>query len=122
MRLLEPFEFPLEKVEPLHIGDNRRLSRFVRRFEIGGIQREAHAMTGDQFVHPGEVVEVVPIKRARFRRADCAKMTTTETRAITSLRSAAFFIIAVTSAQAANHLPEPSPPPRAGQLIGQQRQ
>src|SRR5215471_7496165 len=27
MRLLEAFEFPLEKIEPLHISDDRRLSR-----------------------------------------------------------------------------------------------
>src|SRR5215831_15346593 len=29
MRLLQPFEFHLEKVESLHIGDNRRLPRLV---------------------------------------------------------------------------------------------
>jgi hypothetical protein len=58
MRLLEPFELPLEKIETLHIGDNRRLSRLVRRFEIGRIQRAAHRMTGDQFVYPGEAVAV----------------------------------------------------------------
>jgi len=69
MRLLEPFEFPLEKIETLHIGDNRRLSRLVRRFEIGGVQRAAHTMTGDQLVHPGEAVEVVPVKLARCRRS-----------------------------------------------------
>ena len=50
MRLLEPFELPVEKVEPLDIGDDRRLSRLVCAFEIGGIQRSAHTVTGDQFV------------------------------------------------------------------------
>src|SRR5262245_44256485 len=73
MRLLEAFEFPLEKVEPLYIGDNRRLSRPVCGFEIGGIQRAAHAVTGDQLVHPSEAVEVVPVKLARRRRANCGK-------------------------------------------------
>jgi len=53
MRLLEAFEFPFEKVEALDICDNRRLSRPVRRFEIGGIQRAAHPVTRDQLVHPG---------------------------------------------------------------------
>jgi hypothetical protein len=35
MSVLQPFEFQLQEVEPLHIGDDRRLSRFVRGFEIG---------------------------------------------------------------------------------------
>ena len=34
MRLLQPFEFPLEKVETLDIGNNRRLPCPVRRFKI----------------------------------------------------------------------------------------
>ena len=46
MRLFQPFEFPLEKIETLDIGDDRRLSRPVRRFEIRGIQRAAHIVTG----------------------------------------------------------------------------
>jgi hypothetical protein len=53
MCLLQPFQLPVEEIETLHIGDDRRLSRLVRRFEIGGIQCAAHAMTGDQLVHPG---------------------------------------------------------------------
>ena len=69
MRLLQPFEFPLEEIETLDIGDDRRLSRLVRRFEIGGIQRAAHTVTGDQLVHPGEAVEMVPVKLARCRRS-----------------------------------------------------
>jgi len=67
MRLLQPFQLPLEKVEPLHIGNNRRLSRQVRGFEIGGIQRAAHAMIGNQLIPPGEAVEVVPVKLAQCR-------------------------------------------------------
>ena len=50
MRFLKPFEFALKEVEPLDIGDDRRLSRLVCAFEIGGIQRSAHTVTGDQFV------------------------------------------------------------------------
>jgi hypothetical protein len=69
MHFLEAFEFPLEKIEPLHIRDDRRLSRLVRRFEIGGIQRAAHTVTGNQLVHPGEAVEVVPVKLARCWRS-----------------------------------------------------
>ncbi len=34
--LLEPFEVHLEKIEPLHIGDDCGLCCLVRRFEIGG--------------------------------------------------------------------------------------
>jgi hypothetical protein len=59
--LLEPFEFHVEEVEPLDIGDNRRLSRLVSRFEIGGAQRAAHTMMGNQLVHPGEAIEVVTV-------------------------------------------------------------
>ena len=70
MRFLQPFELPLEEVEPLDIGDDRRLSRLVRRFEIGGGKGAAHAVVGDQLVHPGEAVEVVPVKLARLRRAN----------------------------------------------------
>ena len=73
MRLLQPFEFALEEVEPLDIGDNRRLSRLVRRFEIGGVQRAAHAMVGDQRVDPGEAIEVVAVELARLRGASCGK-------------------------------------------------
>ena len=62
MRLFQPFEFPLQKIETLDIGDDRRFARPVRRFEIRGIQRAAHIVTGDQLVHPGEAIEVVPIK------------------------------------------------------------
>jgi hypothetical protein len=51
MRLLKPFEFHVEKVESLDIGNNRRLFRFVRRFEIGGAQSAAHTMMGDKLVH-----------------------------------------------------------------------
>ena len=65
----QPFQLPVEEVEPLDIGDDRRLSRLVRRFEIGGIQRAAHTMIGDQLIHPGEAVEVVPVKLARCRRS-----------------------------------------------------
>ena len=36
MRFLQPFELAVEKVEALDIGDDRRLARLVRRFEIGG--------------------------------------------------------------------------------------
>src|SRR5262249_15149186 len=67
MRLLEPFDFPLEKVETLHIGDNCGRSRLVCRFEIRGIQHAVHTMIGDQLVHPGEAVEVVTIKLAWYR-------------------------------------------------------
>src|SRR5215468_289038 len=71
MRLLEAFEFPLEKIEPLHISDDRRLSRLVRRFEIGSIQPTAHATIGDQLIHPGEAVEVIPVKLAGRRHSNC---------------------------------------------------
>src|SRR5262249_58066423 len=67
VRLLEPFDFPLEKVETLHIGDNCVLSRLVGRFEIRGIQHAVHTMIGDQLVHPGEAVEAVTIKLGRYR-------------------------------------------------------
>jgi hypothetical protein len=69
MCFLQPLQLPVEEIEPLHIGDDRRLSRLVRRFEIGGIQRAAHAMIDDQFVHPGEAVEVVTVKLVRCRRS-----------------------------------------------------
>jgi hypothetical protein len=36
MRLLQPFKLHFEEVEPLHVGDDRRLARLVRHFEIGG--------------------------------------------------------------------------------------
>ena len=48
MRLLQPFKLHFEEVESLHVGDDRRLSRLVRRFEIGGAERAARAVTGDQ--------------------------------------------------------------------------
>jgi hypothetical protein len=69
MCFLQPFQLPVEEIEPLHIGDDRRLSRLVRRFEIGGIQSAAHAMIGDQFVQPGEAFEVVTVKLVRCRRS-----------------------------------------------------
>ena len=70
MRLLEAFEFSLEKIEPLDVGDDRRLSCPVCGFQIGGIQRAAHAVTGDQLVHPGEAVEVVAVKLTWCRRSN----------------------------------------------------
>ena len=70
MRRLQPFKLHFEEVEPLHIGDDRRLARLARRFEIGGAQRTARAVTGDQIVHPGEAVDVVAVELAWFRRAD----------------------------------------------------
>jgi hypothetical protein len=73
MRLLEAFEFPFEKVEALDICDNRRLSRPMRRFEIGGIQRAAHPVTRDQLVHPGQAIEVVAVKLTRCRRSNCSE-------------------------------------------------
>ena len=69
VRFLQPFQLPVKEIEPLNVGDDRRLSRLVRRFEIGGIQRAADAVIGDQFVQPGETVEVVTVKLARHRRA-----------------------------------------------------
>ena len=69
----EAFEFPFEKVEALDICDNRRLSRPVRRFEIGGIQRAAHPVTRDQLVHPGQGIEVVAVKLTRCRRSNCSE-------------------------------------------------
>jgi hypothetical protein len=69
MRLLEPLQLAVEEIEPLYVGYDRRLSRPVRRFEIGGIQRAAHTMTGDQLVHPGKAVDVVAVKLARRRRS-----------------------------------------------------
>jgi hypothetical protein len=69
MRFLQPFQLPVEEVESLHISDDRRLPRFVRRFEIGAVQRTAHAMISDQFVYPGEAVEVVTVKLGRCRRS-----------------------------------------------------
>jgi len=73
MRLLEALEFALEKIEPLHIGDNRRLSRLVRRLEIRGIQRATHTMIGDQLIQPGEPVEVIPVELAGCRLANCGE-------------------------------------------------
>ena len=61
VRLFEPFEPAVEKIQPLDIGDDRRLSRLVRRVEIGRAQRPAHAVFGDQLVHPGEPVEMVAV-------------------------------------------------------------
>src|SRR6266851_4738800 len=48
VRFLQPFKLLFKEVEPLHIGDDCRLSRLVRRFQIGGAQRAADAMMGDQ--------------------------------------------------------------------------
>ena len=70
MRLFQPFEFHLEKVEPLHIGDDCWLPRIVRRFEIGGAWRPAHPMIGDQLVRPGEAAEVIAVELAWLRRAN----------------------------------------------------
>src|SRR6516164_2916511 len=75
MRLLEPFELPVEKVEPLDIGDDRRLCRLVRGFKIDGIERAAHAVTGNQLVHPGEAIEVVAVELARCRCSNCGETT-----------------------------------------------
>ena len=35
MRFLQPFQLPVKEIEPLYVGDDRRLSCLVRRFEIG---------------------------------------------------------------------------------------
>jgi len=69
MRLLEPFQLAVEEIEPLYVGYDCRVSRLVRRFEIGGIQRARNTMTGDQLVHPGKAVDVVAVKLARRRRS-----------------------------------------------------
>ena len=73
MRFLQAFQLSVEEVEPLHISDNRRFPRHVRRFEIGGIQRAAHAMIGNQLIPPGEAVEVVPVKLAQCRGSHHSK-------------------------------------------------
>ena len=66
VRFFEPFELAVEKIQPLDIGDDRRLARLVRRVEIGRAQRPAHAVIGDQLVHPGETVEMVAVELARL--------------------------------------------------------
>src|SRR5690348_8289932 len=55
----------------LYGGKPSRRSRPVRRFEIGGIQRATHPVTGDQLVHPGEAIEVVAVKLTWCRRSNC---------------------------------------------------
>ena len=69
VRLFEPFEPAVEKIQPLDVGDDRRLAGFVGRVEIGRAQRPAHAVIGDQLVHPGEPVEMVAVQFARRRGA-----------------------------------------------------
>lgn len=64
MRFFESFEFPVEKIQPLDIGDDCRLPRLVRRVEIGHAQRPAHAVLGDQLVHPRQTVEMIAVKLA----------------------------------------------------------
>ena len=71
MRFFEPFEFAVEKIEPLDIGDDRRFARSVRRVEIGRAQRPAHAVLGDQLVHPRQPVEMVAVQ---FSGCRCAHL------------------------------------------------
>jgi len=69
MRFLQPFELAVEEVETFHVSDDRGLPRLVRGLEIGCAKRATHAMAGDQLVHPGKALEVVPVELARLRRA-----------------------------------------------------
>ena len=69
MRFLEPIEIRLQKIQPLHVGDDRGLCRFVGGFEIGRGESAAQAVVGDHPIHPGEALEVVPIELARLGRA-----------------------------------------------------
>ena len=70
MRLLQPFELHLEEVETLDIG--RRSPALPPRAPLRDRRRSSArriTVTGDQLVHPGEAVEVVPVELARRRRA-----------------------------------------------------
>ena len=73
MRFLQSLQPPVEKIEPLYVGDDRWPLCFVRRLEISRAQRSADVMMGDQFVEPGKAVEVVTVKFARRRRAHHSK-------------------------------------------------
>ena len=73
MGFLKSLELSLEKVEPFHVGNDRRLSRFMGGFEIGAGKRPAQAVVGDHFIHPGEALEMVPIELARLGCAQCGQ-------------------------------------------------
>jgi hypothetical protein len=40
------------------IGDDRGLARFMRRFEIGRVERATDAMIGDQIIQPPEAFQI----------------------------------------------------------------
>jgi hypothetical protein len=69
MRFLQPLEPAVEKIEPFDVGDECRLCRLVRRDKVGGAKRPAHPVMANDLVHPGEAIEMVPIKLAWFGAA-----------------------------------------------------
>ena len=69
MRFLQSLQFAVEKIEAFDIADNRRLSRFMCGFEVGGAQRAADAVMDDQLVHPREAIEMISVELPRCGRA-----------------------------------------------------
>src|SRR5438270_9571908 len=69
MRLFEPLELRLEKVESFNVTHNRGLPCFMCSLEIGRGKGSAQAMVGDHLVQPGEALEMVLVEQARLRRA-----------------------------------------------------
>jgi hypothetical protein len=41
VRLLQPFELPVQEIEPFHIGNDRGLPGFMGRLEVGSGKRAA---------------------------------------------------------------------------------
>jgi hypothetical protein len=75
VRFLQPLELAIEKIEPFHVSNNRRLLVFVRFLQIGCAKGAAHPMMRNQLVHPGEPVEMIAVKFVRCRGAHHSECT-----------------------------------------------
>jgi hypothetical protein len=75
MRFFEPLELRLEEVEPLSISHDCRLSFSMGRLEISRGKRTSQAMIGDHLADPCQPIEMIFVKRARFRCTQCGEHT-----------------------------------------------
>jgi hypothetical protein len=69
VRLFQPFELPLEEIEPLDVHDDGWLPHRMRRLEIGSREGAAQPMVRHYLVRPGEALEMMAIELARLGRA-----------------------------------------------------
>jgi len=66
VRFLKPFELAIKEVEPFNIGDDSRPPGVMGCLQIAGGKGAAQTVVGDDFIHPGETLEMVTVELARL--------------------------------------------------------